>query len=70
MAGSASRSAYTARVRILLSSRSHTTELATAPHVSQSPAVRLTVENDSWRKGTYTTATCSSSDKTTAPHNQ
>jgi hypothetical protein len=32
-------------VTILLSSRSHTTELATAPHVTQSPALKLTVEN-------------------------
>lgn len=41
----------TLRVTILLSSRSHSTELDTAAQNSQSPALKLTVENASCRKG-------------------
>lgn len=40
-----------ARIATLLSSRNHRTELATAAQRSQSPKLKLTVENASWRNG-------------------
>ena len=40
------------RVTILLSSRSHSTELATAAQISQSPKLRLAVENACCKNGT------------------
>ena len=41
-----------ARIATLLSSRNHRTELATAAQRSQSPKLRLTVENAFCRNGT------------------
>jgi hypothetical protein len=41
-----------ARLDSLLNSRSHSTELATAAQRSQSPALRLTVENACCKNGT------------------
>jgi hypothetical protein len=40
-----------ARVTTLLNSRSHNTELATAAQYSQSPRLKLTVENACCRNG-------------------
>jgi hypothetical protein len=39
------------RIATLLSSRSHSTELPTAAHCSQSAALKLTVEKACWRTG-------------------
>ena len=60
----------TARVTILLNSRSHSTELATPVQKTQSPKVKLDVEKACCRNGTYITAACSASDTAIANHAQ
>src|SRR5688572_32994843 len=55
---------------ILLISRSHTTELPTAAHFSQSSALNPTVENAFCSAGVYTTRSCSPRDNPTAAHSQ
>ena len=58
-----------APVTSLLTSRSHSTVLATAVQRSQSPALKFTVENAYCMNGRFTTATCDESESRSAPHN-
>jgi hypothetical protein len=51
-------------------STAHTTVDATAMQINQSRAASGIVENARWRKGEYTTATCSAADASTAAQSQ